>query len=104
MDAGAPMRLRRIEGSEHSVLSEVRADATESEVGVQAGEAPAVGAQAEGSTSVDCDDMVIPRYGVFVWDAYRRRYGCVECSDDLDALKEKYGPADVVPMRSPAQR
>jgi hypothetical protein len=36
--------------------------------------------------------ITLPRYGVWVFSASRRKFEVAETSDDLDALQKKYGP------------
>ena len=41
----------------------------------------------------------IPRYGVWLWNSARQRHEVAETSDDLEALRAKYGQAvPVIPI------
>jgi hypothetical protein len=40
----------------------------------------------------------LPRYGVWTWDAVKRRHQVEEVGDDLEALRGKYGEGPLVDL------
>ena len=42
---------------------------------------------------------VLPRYGAWTWNAVKRRHEVAEVSNDLEALRAKYGDCPMVDMR-----
>jgi len=43
----------------------------------------------------------LPRYGVWKWDAAKRRHEVAEVSDDLEALRAKHGEGPLVDLPRP---
>jgi len=40
----------------------------------------------------------LPRYGVWTWDASKRRHQVAEVGDDLEALRAKHGEGPLVDL------